>query len=247
MKDYYKIPKTDELYILKMDVYLEGMKIPKVEYEVYYPLYNQSLYKLNLSKCHDMKINITIPVDIPINEIDKYNASSGFYNDLCYTLTTEDGTDETLKDRRNDFVDNNMTVCEENCKFIYYDNKLKKATCSCTVKEEIPLISDIKINGEIILSNFMDVNNFANFELIKCIHLLFKKKNIFINTANYLIIVILIISIISIFFVSYHDYLSIKDTINNIANTKQDKKDIKITQSNQRKRNTYIITNINNM
>ena len=114
LKDYYKIPENDELYILKMDIYLDGMKIPKVEYEVYYPFYNQNLSKLNLSICHDLKINITIPVDIPINEIDKYNASSGLYNDLCYTLTTENGTDESLKDRRKDFVDNNMTVSGEN-------------------------------------------------------------------------------------------------------------------------------------
>ena len=246
LKEHYNISKNDNLFILKIDAYLDGMKMPKIEYEVYYPLFNQNLSKLNLSICQNTKINISIPVDISINEIDKYNASSGLYNDLCYTLT-ENGTDKILKDRRNDFAKNNMTVCEENCKFIYYDNEIKKATCSCSVKEEISLISDIKINSKMIISNFMDTNNFANFELIKCIHLLFKRKNIFKNTANYLIIVILIISIISIFIVTCHDYINIKNTINNLTNTKQDEKDIKITQSNQRKRNKYIITNINNI
>ena len=38
-------------------------------------------------------------------------------------------TDKILEDRKKDFVDNNLTVCEENCKFI--DNKTKNAICSC--------------------------------------------------------------------------------------------------------------------
>ena len=51
-----------------------------------------------------------------------------------------------------------MTLCEENCKFIFYDNELKKATCSCSIKEEIPILAEIKINTKIYISNFMDIN-----------------------------------------------------------------------------------------
>ena len=51
LKEIYNIPLNDDLYIIKIDVYLEGIKIPKVEYEVYYPLYDDNnLTKLNLSK-----------------------------------------------------------------------------------------------------------------------------------------------------------------------------------------------------
>ena len=32
----YNISNTSNLYILKIDTFLEGIKIPKVEYEVYY-------------------------------------------------------------------------------------------------------------------------------------------------------------------------------------------------------------------
>ena len=48
------------------------MKIPKVEYEVYYPFLNHSNFtKLNLTLCKGEKIKISIPVKI--NDIlDKY-------------------------------------------------------------------------------------------------------------------------------------------------------------------------------
>ena len=47
------------------------MKIPKVEYEVYYPFYNNNLKKLNLSLCKGTKIEISIPVKIN-DTLDKY-------------------------------------------------------------------------------------------------------------------------------------------------------------------------------
>ena len=209
LKEKYNISLNDSLYIFKIDVYLDNMKIPKIEYEVFFPINDNIFTKLNLSICKNININISIPVDLPLNQIDEYNASSGLYNDLCYTLTTEKGTDKILKDRQNDFIKNNMTVCEENCEFIYYDTELNKTTCSCSVKEEIPLLSEIKINTKIFFSNFMNTNNFANFKLIKCNHLLFNMKDIFNNSANYLMLRIITLSIITIFIFALHDYLHI--------------------------------------
>ena len=242
LKGKYNISLNDSLYILKIEAYLNDMKIPKIEYEVYYPL-NNNFTKLDLSLCKDININISIPVDIPINELDKYNASSGLYNDLCYTLS-ENGTDKTLKDRQNDFVNNNMMICEENCEFIYYDNELKKASCSCSVKEEISLLTDIKINSKVFLSNFMNTNNFANFKLIKCIHLLFNLNNLLKNSANYLILIILIISIITIFIFALCDYLHIKNTINEISEAKKNGKKNRVSKYiNKTRKKTVIISN----
>ena len=41
LKYHYNISKNDSLYILKIIKEEKGMKIPKMEYEVYYPLYNK--------------------------------------------------------------------------------------------------------------------------------------------------------------------------------------------------------------
>ena len=55
------------------------MNTQKVEYEVYYPLYNETLIKLDLKKCQGMKVDISIPVNINENNLDKYNKSSDYY------------------------------------------------------------------------------------------------------------------------------------------------------------------------
>ena len=96
------------------------MKIPKIEYGVYYLKDENDLIQLNLTVCKDTKIEISISVPIEGN-IDKYNSSSGYYNDLCYLTTSIYGTDISLKDRRNEFINNNLTLCEENCDLIDYN------------------------------------------------------------------------------------------------------------------------------
>ena len=176
------------------------MKIPKIEYEVYYPLYNETLFQLDLSVCKNTKISISIPINISLDDLDLYNSSSGLYNDICNTLTTNSGTDKCLKDRRNEFIDKNLTVCEENCIFIDYDNTTKKAICSCYTKINLPIISEVKINKNLLLSNFKDINNIGNFKMLKCFYLILQKNNIFKNSSNYLILLIILISIVLLFF-----------------------------------------------
>ena len=119
------------------------MTIPKIEYEVYYPLYNNDLVKLDLIICKDIKIAVSIPVYIN-EDINKYNTSSNYYNDICSKATSKSGTDILLTDRKNEFINNNMSLCEEDCDLIDYDYDTKKAKCSCLTKINVPLIKDIK-------------------------------------------------------------------------------------------------------
>ena len=64
------------------------MKILKIEYDIYRKSLGQILEKLILSICDNTQIYLYIPVNINEN-IDVLNSSSGYYNDLCYTATTE--------------------------------------------------------------------------------------------------------------------------------------------------------------
>ena len=144
----YNIPDNASLYIFKIEVKEEGMKIPKIEYEVYYPLYDNNLIKLNLTLCKNSKIDITIPVSLNDNNIDKYNLSSGFYNNICYRVTSKYNTDIALPDRKNEFIENNMTLCEEDCNLVEYNYTTQKAKCSCLIKLYLPLIEDIKFDKD---------------------------------------------------------------------------------------------------
>ena len=145
LKTNYNISQDSYLYILKMDIKEEGMKIQKIEYEIYYPLDGRNIIKLNLSLCHNKKIDITIPVEIK-DDISKYNSSSDYYNDICSLATSQNGTDITLNDRKNEFINNNMTLCDEDCELINYNYDIEKVKCSCDIKIEIPLIDDIKFD-----------------------------------------------------------------------------------------------------
>ena len=61
VKNHYNISENETLYVMKMDVAQDGYKIPKIQYEVYYPLNGDSkLVKLNLTVCDDTKVNIFI-------------------------------------------------------------------------------------------------------------------------------------------------------------------------------------------
>ena len=116
LKIIYNITENDTLYIILIIAEEEGMNIPKIEYEIYYPFndVNNNFTELNLNVCKETKIEISIPIKIDDN-LDKYNPKSNYYNDICYKTTSESGTDISLKDRRNEFTENNMTLCEENC------------------------------------------------------------------------------------------------------------------------------------
>ena len=121
------------------------MKTTKVEYDVYSKLNGNNLVKLNLTVCGSTKISISIPFIID-EGLDKLNMSSGYYNDICYTTTSEDGTDISLKDRQTEFIDKDKVVCQEDCDFSEYDYETFKAKCSCEVKETPGSVADMNIN-----------------------------------------------------------------------------------------------------
>ena len=216
LKYNYNISNNDSLYILQIVSEEDGMKIPKIEYEIFYPLNNgTNLTKLNLSYCKGTKIEISIKVKINDN-IDKYNLSSDYYNDICSKATSENGTDILLKDRRNEFVDNNMSLCEENCDLINYDFNTEKAKCSCDIKLSIPSNYDIKFNKKEFLKSFIDFKNIFNFNIMKCYKTVFRIKSLLKNYGFFILFLIIILYFITLFLFLNISYDEIKKEINGI-------------------------------
>ena len=152
--------------------------------------------KFSISICSNVKIDIHVPIKITDN-IDKYNSSSGYYNDICYTTTSDSGTDISLNDRKEDYINGNKAVCQDDCVFLYYDDKNQKAQCSCKVKESSSSVSDMVIDKKKLYKNFIDVKNIANINLMVCYEQLFTKIGIAYNIGSYIIIGITIFHIIS--------------------------------------------------
>ena len=266
LRKEYNISDDELLYMKKIDVIQEGMKIPKVEYDVYSKLNGNILVKLNLTVCQNSKISLSVPVQIS-ESLDKLNSSSGYYNDICYAATSDSGTYISLKDRKKEFIEENKTVCQDDCDFSEYDYNTKKAKYSCKVKESSPIsLADMKINKTKLYENFIDIKNIANIKLMVCYKELLTLRGIKNNIACFIIapIIIFHITIIILFYDKFQSKItnkikSISFGINNWDLVKADEKKKekekkmkklllkkKSKKSKQIKINNMNIKNINN-
>ena len=173
------------------------------------------------------------------------NSSSDYYNDICYTYTSEDGTDISLADRKRNFVNNNLTVCEEDCDFTGYDNVLGKAQCSCKVKTNSNTkIGDAKIDSDKLLKSFTDFKNIGNIKVLKCYKNIFKLDAFKHNYANIIFLIIILFFFFVLIFFYCKDYPYLKKIINiieyfklnpNVSNKFLNKKENE--EKNNRKKN----------
>ena len=250
LRNFYNISINESLYIKKLDITQDGMKTLKVEYNVYAKLFGKNLTKLNLTLCEKSKITISIP--IVLNEpLDKLNSSSAYYNDICYTTNSEDGTDIIIKDRQTEFIDKDRIVCQENCDFSEYNYETFVAQCSCEVKESSQSFADMNINKAKIFDNFKNIKNFLNFNFLVCYKQLFNIKGIVNNIGCYIIFTIIFFHIIAIFVFSISQFSLLKYKIKIIAYEKRNEKDkvykttnkIKYNRKNKNSNKNYIKKN----
>jgi len=171
---------------------------------------------LDLTLCKNKKAEISIPVSINGN-IDKFNSSGGYYNDICYKTKSDYNTDICLDDRRNEFINKNLTLCEEDCNLIDYDYINEKAKCSCVIKLNLfyPL-KEVKFDKERLKNNFIDINNIANVQFMKCYKIAFKKDNIKSNYGFYILGFIIILFFICFFLFCFKFYDLFKRKIKEI-------------------------------
>ena len=221
LKSYYDILDNETLIIFKIDVYEEGLLMPIVEYEIYHP---NNYTRLDLSICNEFNINISVPVSVDENNLFKYFQNSSYYNDKCFPYTSIDETDVTLKDRQNEYINNNLTICENNCNLVGYNNYLKYSSCECKIKNEINIIGDVVIDRDRLINNFIDIKSIINLEVMKCYSYLFTKEGILYNIGSYILLCSIFIYIISIIFFILRGYNSfIKRIYDVIINNSNDK------------------------
>ena len=72
--------------------------------------------------------------------------------------------------------------------------------CECFIKINFPLISEIEINKDKLLTNFINIKNSLNINVFKCYKQLFDKEGLKNNIGNYsmgsIIILTLIVSVL---------------------------------------------------
>ena len=249
LKKEYNINEKEELLILKIEYYLkEDSSIsPILEYDIFS---QDGKIKLNLDYCSNMLISYYIPALIDENNLFKYNITSDYYNDICFPYTTENGTDITLYDRKNEYINGNYSLCEYSCTFKGFDNKTKKAECSCEIKTIFKYFYEI--DKKKLVDSFINIKSITNIEVVKCYELLLSRDGLIYNTGSYILLVILIITIVSsiIFCVNGFKYFSQRiQKVINIISKKNNKKSNEVSNKIKNKNNkiihnTNIINNI---
>ena len=204
LKNYYNI--SDSLYlIIKKYEQLTLSSERNVQYEVYHPITKE---QLNLSICEEDSISLYIPVDIG-NELlelyedlqsygyDLFDINDPFYNDICSTYTTSDGTDVLLSDRKNDYYNNSYTTCQSNCQYVSFNSKSKLLECECKVVADDININQLKKYSKIIHKSFYGVLKNSNYKILKCYKLVFNTELLKKNIGSFIIISFFILYIIS--------------------------------------------------
>ena len=105
-----------------------------------------------------------------------------------------------------------MTLCEENCYLIDYNNITKKVKCSCKVKLSLPLIEDIVIDTNQLYQSFTDINYFANIKMMKCFNEVLNINDLKRN-CGFIIIFTIIISffvVLFLFLLKYYGILKLQ-------------------------------------
>ena len=194
-KKYTHINANDELILFRIEYIKEQFKIPIIEYRVF-SLYGE---KLNMNVCNHLNFIYSTPVEINESEEYKYNPESEYNNDLCTKHTTDNLTDIILYERRKEFNDYNLSLCESNCKYLrYIDGRVE---CECPVKTDFNKYLQLndKEKDDLI---FRFKNNHIepyNFGVLKCFQMIFTKESFKSNYINILFISMMILNVVSAF------------------------------------------------
>ena len=170
-----KILKEDpenngELYIFRIDHTIEGYNIPIIEYVIF----NENGTLLDLDKCNNIYSQYFIPVSINKDDLFKHDPSSDYYTDECSKYKSENGTDMTMYERKNDYNENHLSLCEANCTFKGYNSS--KVECECKTKSYLYSVDDLSQDD--LLNKIEAEQKLTNLNLMKCNNLISSAENI---------------------------------------------------------------------
>ena len=243
LKSIYGIDPSLPLIIFKIDYFSPDTLIPIIGYEIYHPI-NKS--KLDLKYCEEILIKLNIPVNIDESKLFRYDPNSEYYTDNCFSYTTEDGTDITLNDRKKEYSNNNLALCENNCNYTGYDKENKQSSCDCNVKNKMETITEI-IGNQNKLSNSFDSgkegssSGASNIITIKCTKVLFSKEGLKNNISSYILLIF-----IGYFLVAILLFLKCGNTLLNNEIQKIMREKDKIEKLIKKENNFILPTRVNN-
>ena len=100
----------------------------------------------------------------------------------------------TLYDRKNEFNNNNMSLCESKCIYKGYNSTTSKAICDCHIKNNITYSYD-DINQNDLLTKIQSDKTNSNLGVAKC-NVFSSPEELKTNSGFFLLLIILVIFVI---------------------------------------------------
>ena len=205
LKKKYGLSEEEELMIIKGDTLKEFNNA--LGTSVDYQIFSTSLGAfLPLGDCQEAGATVTVSNpftnlitqyqsktgSVVVNGYNVFDVNSPFYNDICTDFTNENGNDVLLDDRRKDYFDENINLCETGCKFVGYNTSTNLYTCICNIKA-IPGVEAEEYTGDIITNempkDFKDlISKRSNIEVFKCASQVFSSKGQKKNFGSYILL-----------------------------------------------------------
>ena len=215
LKKRYGLSEEEELMILTGDIIANLTDIYSGN-KVDYMIFSTSLGAfLPLSDCEKeyVEVPVTNPFDtqnlitqfqskigaVVSNGYDVFDSGSPFYNDVCSPFTNENGNDVLLDERRSDYFNENLNLCEQGCTFVSYNLSLKMYTCNCPIKTTIGQTFENKeetneVEKE-LPESFYKKHKHSNIEVFKCSSQVFSSEGQKKNFGSYCLLACLTSSI----------------------------------------------------
>ena len=256
IKKKYGLSDEEELLILKGDI-IENLTDVYIGNKVEYQIFSVSLgCFIPLSDCEEdgsSTVSVTNPFNtqnlitqfqskidaVVSNGYDVFDSNSPFYNDICSPFTNENGNDVLLDERRADYFNENINLCESGCTFISYNLSLKMYTCSCPVKTSIG--AELKDNEVEEVSkefpeSFYKKHKHSNIEVFKCASQVFSSKGQTKNFGSYCLLTCMasLIGVVVFHFVKGKDGINSLFKLTNKASPPNPKKPRNEATSNRK-------------
>ena len=205
---------SNPLKVLKIDYKSDDLSSTYVQFEIYDILTGKII---DLIKCKDIPIKISVPKILDEETLNIYNnlsnlgydlfdSNDSFYNDICSTYTSDNKKDMLLIDRWDDiYIPNNEKyMCQSGCKLINYNITNQRADCECYFQKQdiIETLEEISFDKRIILETFMGSLKNSNFKVLRCGHLLIRNISKNYGFIIMAVIVIIIFILMIIYFIT---------------------------------------------
>ena len=246
LKEKFLLDKNETLILLKLEYGIKKLKIPIIEYQ----LFMKNGTRINLSFCYNITEIVSIPVHINEKEEFIHNPNSYFYDDKCSIYTSEYGTDLSMYDRKNNYNEKYLALCEKNCEYKGYNKGNKRVECECKTKTKFPELAD-KANKDLnlkeLIHQFVDVIKHWNLFLFKCYKVVFSSEGLKKNSGSYINIIITSGFIFCAIFFGIKGYTLYKNRINDIINQTLDDNKLSHTLEGNYNKRIFNRNDLNNL